>query len=104
VAVHSFDHRIPVAVRARRPGTAIGLLMASYPLDIGAVLRPAAAESLWQQAQLIDAALVREAHAAGATVVAWTVNDTEQALTLAALGVDALCTDTPGLLRVALQT
>lgn len=102
VAVHSFDHRIPVAVRARRPGTAIGLLSASYPLDIGAMLKPAAAEALWQQAQLIDETLVREAHAAGATVIAWTENDHAHARTLLKLGVDALCTDIPGALRAVL--
>lgn len=103
VAVHSFDHRIPVAVRARRPGTAIGLLSASYPLDIGAILRPAAAEALWQQAHLIDAALIREAHAVGATVIAWTENDPVHARKLRDLGVDALCTDTPGALRAVLS-
>ncbi len=102
IAVHSFDHRIPVAVRARRPGTAIGLLSSSYPLDIGAMLRPAAAEALWQQASLIDEALVSEAHAAGASVVAWTENDPGHAKRLIAMGVDALCTDTPGALRAAL--
>ncbi len=102
VAVHAFDHRIPVAVRARRPGTAIGLLSASYPLDLGAVLRPAAAEMLWQQADLIDGALVREAHAMGASVTAWTVNDPVRARQLLEMGVDALCTDTPGALRAVL--
>ncbi len=103
VAVHSFDHRIPVAVRARRPGTAIGLLSASYPLDIGAIIRPAAAEALWQQAHLIDTALIREAHACGAIVIAWTENDPAHARMLRDLGVDALCTDTPGALRAALS-
>ncbi len=103
IAVHSFDHRIPVAVRARRPGTAIGLLSASYPLDIGAMIRPAAAESLWQQARLIDEALVREAHAAGATVIAWTENEPAHARALVRIGVDALCTDTPGAIRAVLS-
>jgi glycerophosphoryl diester phosphodiesterase len=42
---------------------------------------------------MIDAPLVESAHAAGARVVAWTVNDLETAARLAALGVDALCTD-----------
>ncbi len=102
IAVHSFDHRIPVAVRAKRPGTAIGLLSASYPLDIGTVIRPAAAEYLWQQAQLIDEALVREAHASGASVIAWTENDAAHARRLIEMGVDGLCTDTPGALRAQL--
>lgn len=102
LAVHAFDHRIPVAVRARRPGTAIGVLSASYPLDVPGMLRPAVPVALWQQAQLIDAELVRQAHAAGSTVIAWTENDPDHARQLLAFGVDALCTDTPALLRSAL--
>ena len=99
VAVHAFDHRIPVAVRARRPGTTIGLLSASYPLDLGAVLRPASPEALWQQCGLIDADLVREAHASGAAVIAWTENDPSHAKYLLSLGVDGFCTDVPDVLR-----
>jgi len=36
---------------------------------------------------------VRTAHAAGIDVNAWTVNDVERALELAALGIDGLITD-----------
>ncbi len=103
VAVHAFDHRIPVEVRALSPGLPIGLLSASYPLDVRSQLLPAAAEDWWQHADLIDEMLVRDVQAAGARLIAWTVNDPTLAGTLAAWGVDALCTDMPHEIRAALS-
>ncbi|MES2521111.1 MAG: glycerophosphodiester phosphodiesterase [Gemmatimonadota bacterium] len=102
-AVHAFDHRMPVAVREALPGTDIGFLSASYPLDVAAVLRPAGAGALWQHQTLIDESLVQAAHSAGSRVIAWTENDPTHARELIALGVDALCTDTPAALRAALS-
>lgn len=104
LAVHAFDHRIPVAVRTRRPATSIGLLSTSYPLSLADFVSAAHAHAFWQQAHLIDESLVRDAHALGLRLIAWTVNDPAQARRLAAWGVDALCTDTPGLLRAALTS
>jgi len=43
-------------------------------------------------------------HGAGGRVIAWTVNRTEAAAELAALGVDALCTDQLPLLQHALRS
>lgn len=103
-AVHAFDHRIPVAVRALRPHTPIGLLSASYPLSLAAVLSDSGARTLWQHVEHIDEALVHEAHALGVEVMAWTANDTPHATDLTAWGVDGLCTDLPGELRSALQS
>ncbi|MEO7522209.1 MAG: glycerophosphodiester phosphodiesterase [Gemmatimonas sp.] len=102
VAVHAFDHRIPVAIRALVPRLDIGFLSASYPLDVASLLRDALPNAFWQHADLIDAALVAAAHAFGARVVAWTENDPVHARSLIAMGVDALCTDTPGFLRSGL--
>ena len=61
VAIHAFDHRIPVAVRQRLPGASIGLLSASYPLDFGGFVGSARAQALWQQTSFIDQALVGDA-------------------------------------------
>ncbi len=102
VAVHSFDHRIPVAIRARRRQTAIGFLSASYPLNFNALLLDAHVDALWQETHLIDDALIAAAHSFGTRVVAWTENDAAHARALIAMGVDALCTDTPGVLRASL--
>jgi glycerophosphoryl diester phosphodiesterase len=100
-AVHAFDHRIPVEVRRLRPATPIGLLSASYPLDVAAWVGAVRPDAFWQQAQLIDAALVDAVHGMGSRLIAWTENDGPHARQLAAWGVDALCTDTPGALRAA---
>lgn len=102
VAVHAFDHRIPVAVRVELPTLRIGLLSTSYPLSLADFIGAARADAFWQQAHLIDEPLVRDAHALGARVIAWTENDATHARQLIAMGVDGLCTDTPGLLRAAL--
>lgn len=101
--VHAFDHRIPVGVRARRADTRIGLLRASYPLDLPAALANSGATAWWQHAPLIDEALVVTCHDAGVRLIAWTVNSAPHARQLAAWGVDALCTDLPDLIRTALS-
>lgn len=100
-AVHSFDHRIPVAIRALRPGTEIGFLSDSYQIEPAGMLRPIAPDTLWQYTQLIDEALVIAAHERGAKVMAWTENDPVRAHLLASWGVDGLCTDVPATIRAA---
>lgn len=99
--VHSFDHRVSRAIAELLPDTPVGVLSASYLVDNAAAVRAAGARDLWQHWTMIDAALIAEAHAAGARVIAWTVNDVDVALALAADGVDGLCTDLPGALRAA---
>jgi glycerophosphoryl diester phosphodiesterase len=101
VAVHSFDHRIPVAVRSLRPGTPIGFLSDLYPVDLPSLLKPGSPDTLWQHAAMIDEALVRQAHASGVRVIAWTENDPVHARQLASWGVDGLCTDIPAIIRQA---
>ena len=101
-AVHAFDHRVPQRVRALAPGLPVGILLASYLLDVEAAVRPVPARDVWQDWTLIDQAWVAAVRAIGARTVAWTVNDPAVGLTLARLGVDALCTDVPGEMRRAL--
>ncbi len=103
-AVHSFDHRIALKMRALCADIRTGILSASYVIDVAHEIKTAQATDFWQQSALIDAALVRDAHAAGARVIAWTENNLPHASTLAMLGVDALCTDIPGALRSAFTT
>jgi glycerophosphoryl diester phosphodiesterase len=100
-AVHSFDHRIPAAVRTLRPGTAIGFLSDSYLIDRTGMMHPTAPDALWQSTQLIDEALVLAAHERGVKVIAWTENDPVRAHLLASWGVDGLCTDVPATIRAA---
>ncbi|MFN9424622.1 glycerophosphodiester phosphodiesterase, partial [Gemmatimonas sp.] len=99
----SKKQRKPEVFITRRAHTRIGLLSASYPLDLPAALANSGATAWWQHAPLIDEALVVTCHDAGVRLIAWTVNSAPHARQLAAWGVDALCTDLPDLIRTALS-
>lgn len=102
-AVHAFDHREVAAAQAIAPEIPRGVLEASYPLDALAALRSVAARDLWRHVDHVDEPLVREAHAAGARVISWTVNDASTMERFAAWGVDGLCTDDVALARSVLR-
>lgn len=97
--IHSFDHRIIARLHRARPGLRLGVLSASYPLDLTGPMLAAGARVLWQEARLIDAELVDTVHRRGGQVIAWTVNDQALARGLRQLGVDALCGNYPERLR-----
>lgn len=99
-AVHSFDHGIVARLGAQRPWLRRGVLSSSYPADPASMLLGAGATSLWQDWRAIDAELVEAVHRRGSEVIAWTVNDSDTARRLAALGVDALCGNYPERLRL----
>jgi glycerophosphoryl diester phosphodiesterase len=103
-AVHSFDHRIVARLGARRPSLERGILLASYPLDPIPLLTAAGARTLWQDQRLIDAAIVNTVHSAGCRIIAWTVNQPQDAIRLARLGVDGLCGNHPDKLRATLES
>jgi glycerophosphoryl diester phosphodiesterase len=100
-AVHGFDHRIVRRLRERAPALRTGVLLASYLLDTVAEMRAAGADTVWQEWQLIDLALLDAVHGAGGYVVAWTVDAPRDLARLARLGVDGLCGNYPDRLRVA---
>ena len=103
-AVHSFDHRIALAVRNLDENIRVGILSASYVIDYARLISTARATEMWQQESLIDAALVATVQSSGARLIAWTENNASHAALLAQLGVDALCTDIPAALRASLAT
>jgi len=94
--VSSFNHAIVDQIRELSPGLPTGLLFGRRSwLD---VMRHAVANghsAIHPHESIIDDHLVQTAHAAGIDVNAWTVNDVERALELAALGIDGLITDIP---------
>lgn len=92
-AIHSFDHRVALAAKQRDPQLRTGILIVSRLVDTTAAMRAARANDVWAQVDYIDAELVAQVHAAGDRIIAWTVNDVTSALDLAAIGVDAICTD-----------
>ena len=97
--VHAFDHRIIARLRHQDPAISLGVLSASYPVDPIEQVKRAGANTLWQQATLIDRALVAACRHGGISLIAWTVNDREEAKALTALGVDGLCGNWPERLR-----
>lgn len=98
-AVHSFDHRQIALAQRLAPTVPRGVLEVSYPVRPLDALLAVGGRDLWRQWPFIDAELVTAAKAAGCRIVAWTVNHAAQMEHLAALGVDALCTDDVALAR-----
>lgn len=102
-AVHSFDHAAVRLVHEMAPEIRCGILFDRAPADVAAAMRESGALDVWPQWALVDAALVDAVHAAGGRVIPWTVNRAEAGRALAALGVDAICTDVLPEIREALE-
>jgi glycerophosphoryl diester phosphodiesterase len=102
-AVHSFDVGVIDTVRGMAPGLPLGLLVSNAPIDAALLARQHAVRDLWPAFEAIDARLVDDAHAAGARVIAWTVNDASAARRLHEMGVDGICTDDVHAMRAALR-
>ena len=91
----SFDHRALQHVKALSPEIRTGLLYVARLADPIAVARGSVADALHLNWNYVDHALVREAHAAGLALSAWTVNEPENMRTLIEMGVDSIATDYP---------
>ena len=104
VHLHSSDHRIIRRLGALRPQISRGVLSASYPVHPARMMEDADAQALWQEASLIDAALVANVHAARGAVYAWTADDPNRMRHLLSLGVDGLCTNHPDRARTAIDS
>ncbi len=76
--------RAGVPLARRRLTAAIPRLLAAHDADLVTVHH-----------RLVDRRLVRVAHAAGADVWSWTVDDPREVARLAAAGVDGICSDLP---------
>ena len=100
-AFHSFDHAAVLRLRDRWPHLSYGVLFDAGTPDPERLLGSFPVRDIWPHRSLVSTRLVDAAHAAGKRVLVWTVNAPEQARTLAALGVDGLCTDDVRLLEPA---
>lgn len=92
-AVHSFDHEAIARMRTIAPNVPRGILFDRRPGDVAGAIRAAGARDVWPERSMIDAPLVSAVHAAGARVIAWTVNTAAEARRLADVHVDGLCGD-----------
>jgi len=93
--VHAFDHRVIARLRHLDADLPLGVLSCSYPIDPVGQVHDAGASTLWQEAHLIDEALVVKCRRESVALIAWTVNDAAEAARLRTLGVDGLCGDSP---------
>lgn len=75
----------------------------TLPLRIGRLLERAQASAATLNYRVITRAVVERCHALDAAVLAWTVNDPALAARLDGLGVDAVITDDPRILRATLK-
>ena len=92
-AMHSFDHAAMKRARSASPDMEVGILLSSYLIEPEHALRAVRARDYWQSLEFTDADLVDRVHAAAGRVIVWTVNRPEDAASLAAMGVDGICTD-----------
>jgi glycerophosphoryl diester phosphodiesterase len=81
-----------------------GALRAAMPLRVPPLLRLAHANVLSLHYALASRATVKAAHARGAPVLVWTVNEPELVERLAANGADGIISDNPEMVRQVLAT
>jgi glycerophosphoryl diester phosphodiesterase len=101
-AVHSFDHRVVRRLGERRPTLKRGILLQARLEDPLSAMEAVGATTLWQEWGQVDHDLVARVHAAGAAIIAWTVNEIGDLERMARLGVDGLCGNYPDRIRVAI--
>ena len=96
-ALHSFDHDAIARVAAKAPDIPRGILLDKDTRNATVSLREAVKRvrprDVWPHWSLVNEQFVRAAHELGTRVIAWTVNTSGTAATLASIGVDGLCTD-----------
>jgi glycerophosphoryl diester phosphodiesterase len=84
-------------------GAGLGFLRRSLPWRIGRLLARADASAAMLHHQLVSPAVVARAHALGAAVFAWTVDDEATLDRVVAAGVDAVITNDPRIFRATLR-
>jgi glycerophosphoryl diester phosphodiesterase len=96
---YPFDRRGIAGRRLVRPAAwaALQCLRAALPRRIRGLLSHADSSTAVLHYGVVSGAVVRSCHAAGAQVLAWTVDDAALCARLAALGVDGVITNDPGI-------
>ncbi|MEO7457261.1 MAG: glycerophosphodiester phosphodiesterase [Gemmatimonadaceae bacterium] len=98
-AIHSFDHALIERLHHARTAHTLGVLLDEGSRhDVAALMERCGASDVWPHHSLATADLASLVHARAGRVIAWTVNDRFLATSLAAAGIDGLCSDDVNLL------
>ncbi|MGL5393359.1 MAG: glycerophosphodiester phosphodiesterase [Shewanella sp.] len=100
--ISSFNHPYLQQVKAALPQALIAPLLASIPLEAGAVVSQLQAYSLHLDVSFISQALVDDAHQRGAKVYVYTVDNPDDLHALRQMGVDGVFSNYPDRARQAL--
>ncbi len=104
VLISSKFHNILRSLKPGLEGRCLTLAsIQERPANPVRVMEDALADGLSVELSYVDEELLDEVKGAGGLVYVWTVNDAEQALSLASMGVDAITTDRPDLIIPALE-
>jgi glycerophosphoryl diester phosphodiesterase len=103
VLVLSFDHAHLGVARARAAEVPRVALTVEPPADPATWLGDRDADVLGQLAERIDAELCAAVHAAGARLLAWTVDDGNRLGQLVAMGCDIVVSNRPGVMTARLS-
>lgn len=103
VEIFSFDHACARRMKALCPQIMTGVCYVGSPVSHSSLAQQAGADILHPQWPAVTPRMVEEARDAGLLVITWTVNDPDQAVVLAEMGVDAIKTDYPRVIVEALK-
>ncbi len=95
VEIISFDHPLARRMKALCPQIMVGTCYVGNPINHTILAQQVGAQCLDPQWSAVNPQMVAEAHDSGLLVITWTVNDPDQAVALAEMGVDAITTDYP---------
>jgi glycerophosphoryl diester phosphodiesterase len=95
VQVSSFDHHALRRLHELAPELSLGVLYSEHLLDAVGVARAIGADALHPRWEWVTPELVKQAHAAGLTVIVWTANEPEVIQMMKACGVDGIMSDYP---------
>jgi len=95
VIVSSFLHPELLDIKNYNPNIQTALLFSARPINVVRLAKEARAEWIHPEYHFIDEVMVKQAHAGGIGVNAWTVDDEEDMEKMIEFGVDGVITDVP---------
>ncbi len=103
VLISSKYHNLLRDLKPKLGGIPMLASIQDRPVNPVRVMRDALANGLSVELSYVDDELVEDLKEVGGLIYVWTVNDVDQALPLASMGVDAITTDRPDLIISALN-